>query len=144
MYASQNKQLLFLYTPLTHWFLGAFANLRKFTISPVMPVRPSVRNNSAPTGQIFMKFDIWVFTKICRANSSFIKIWQEWRDTLREYLWTLYMNTCGQFTWIPVDNSHEYLWTLYMNTCGQFTWIPVDTLHEYLWTLYMNTCGHLW
>jgi hypothetical protein len=35
-------------------FLGAFA-----TISFVMSVRPPAWNNSAPTGLIFMKFDIW-------------------------------------------------------------------------------------
>jgi hypothetical protein len=43
-------------------FLGAFTKLRKATISFVMSVqlsaRLSVRNNSAPTGQIFLKFDI--------------------------------------------------------------------------------------
>jgi hypothetical protein len=58
-------------------FLGAFAKLRKATISFVMSVclsvclpsclsvRPSVRpsacNNSAPTERIFMQFDIWGF-----------------------------------------------------------------------------------
>jgi hypothetical protein len=45
-------------------FLGGFAKLRKATISFVMSVSPSVRpppwNNSAPTGPIFMKIDIWV------------------------------------------------------------------------------------
>jgi hypothetical protein len=39
-------------------FLGAFAKLRKATVSHVMCVRPSAWNNSAPTGRIFMKFDI--------------------------------------------------------------------------------------
>ena len=43
-------------------FLGAFAKLRKATISFVMSVRPSVClyawNNRAPTGRILMKFDI--------------------------------------------------------------------------------------
>jgi hypothetical protein len=43
-------------------FLGAFAKVRKATISFVISVRPFVRlsawNNSAPTGQIFMKFGI--------------------------------------------------------------------------------------
>ena len=38
----------------------------------VMSVRPSAWNNSAPTGQIFMKFDTGVFSKICPENSSFI------------------------------------------------------------------------
>jgi hypothetical protein len=38
--------------------LGAFAKLRKATISFVMTVCPSACENSAPTGRIFMKFDI--------------------------------------------------------------------------------------
>jgi len=38
-------------------FLGAFAELRKATITFLMPVRLSAWNNSAPTGRIFMKFD---------------------------------------------------------------------------------------
>jgi hypothetical protein len=41
--------------------ISAFAKLRKATISCVIPVRPSARN-SAPTGRICMKFDIWVFS----------------------------------------------------------------------------------
>jgi hypothetical protein len=35
----------------------------KTTISFVMPVRPSARNNSAPTGWIFIKSDINIFRK---------------------------------------------------------------------------------
>jgi len=43
-------------------FLGAFEKLRRATISFVMSARPSsALNYSGPTGQIFMKFDIWVF-----------------------------------------------------------------------------------
>jgi len=42
-------------------FLGAFAKLRKATINFVMSVCPSAWNNSAPTGRVFVKFDIWVF-----------------------------------------------------------------------------------
>jgi hypothetical protein len=38
--------------------LGAFAKLRKRAGSFVMSVRPSAWNNSAPTGRIFMKFNI--------------------------------------------------------------------------------------
>jgi hypothetical protein len=34
-------------------------------------------NSSAPTERIFMKFEY--FSKICQRNSSFVKIWQEWR-----------------------------------------------------------------
>ena len=59
-------------------FLCTFA---KITISDchfrhVCPsVRPSAWNNSAPTGRIFMKFDMSIFfpPKICRENQSFIK-----------------------------------------------------------------------
>ena len=77
--------------------LGAFAKLRKMTVSFVVSVRPpihssvlpskhsSVRpslllsawNNSTPTGRISKKFDTCVFSKNFRENSSFIKLKQE-------------------------------------------------------------------
>jgi hypothetical protein len=41
--------------------LGVFAELWKATVSFVMSVHPSAWNNSSPTGQILMKFYIWVF-----------------------------------------------------------------------------------
>ena len=61
-------------------FLGEFAELRKSTTSfgsDCPSVSLSAWNNSAPTEEIFMKFDIHDFSKICRDYSSFIKIWQE-------------------------------------------------------------------
>jgi hypothetical protein len=62
-------------------FLGAFAKLRKLTLSfftSVCPVCSSSWNNSAPCGRIFMKFYISVvFWK--SVKKSFVKIWQEWR-----------------------------------------------------------------
>jgi len=39
-------------------FLDAFAKLRKATVTFVMPVRTSIKNNSSPTEKIFIKFDI--------------------------------------------------------------------------------------
>ena len=61
-------------------FLGWFEKLRKATVSFLMSVCLSVCqsawNTSAPTGRIFIKFE-YFFSKICRVNSSFIKIWQE-------------------------------------------------------------------
>jgi len=43
-------------------FLGAFAKLQRLTVSLVMffrvSVRPSVQNDSAPTGHIFVRVDI--------------------------------------------------------------------------------------
>ena len=56
-------------------FLGAFAKLASACTSSI---RPSSWNNSAPTRGIFMKYGIWdYFSKICRGNPNFIKIWQE-------------------------------------------------------------------
>jgi hypothetical protein len=63
--------------------LGALAYLRKAIISFVMFVYPSICssvriNNSALTGRIITKFCISVFfSKTCRENSSFFKIWRE-------------------------------------------------------------------
>jgi hypothetical protein len=46
-------------------FLGAFAKLRKTAFSFVMSVCPSVRMSawiiSAPTGRMFVKFDLNIF-----------------------------------------------------------------------------------
>jgi hypothetical protein len=44
------------------FFLGAFAKLRKATISFVMPVRPSSWN-SANNGQIYIQFNLTIFRK---------------------------------------------------------------------------------
>jgi len=54
-------------------FLGAFAKLRKATVSFVMSVCLSVCMKQLGCGRIFMKFDIYVF-KICLENSKSIKI----------------------------------------------------------------------
>jgi hypothetical protein len=45
----------------TRCFLDTFAKLRLATVSFVMYIRLSAWNNSAPTGQIFMKFDTYEF-----------------------------------------------------------------------------------
>ena len=66
-------------------FLGTFAKFLKATINFVMSVRlsgcPSARssvwNNSAPTTRISYNFIFGDFSKICRSNPSFIKIWGE-------------------------------------------------------------------
>ena len=41
-------------------FLCAFAQIRNAIVSLIMTVRPSSWNNSAPTGRIFIKFDVWL------------------------------------------------------------------------------------
>ena len=45
--------------------LGEFRILRKVTSNNVMSVRPSSWNNSDPTRQIFVKFDIEGLSKMC-------------------------------------------------------------------------------
>jgi hypothetical protein len=80
--------------------LNVFAKLRKPPINFVVSVRPSVRlsprNNSAPTGRIFVKFDIWSFFRnYGRTNSSFIKIWQN----------------NGYISWRPMY-SYDSMWTI--------------------------------
>ena len=58
-------------------FWDAFAKLRKATISFGMPIHPSAWSDSAPNEGILMKLDIELFLKICRENSSLIKLSQE-------------------------------------------------------------------
>jgi len=41
--------------------LGVLAILRKANIYFFISAGPSAWSNSAPTGRIFMKFDIWIF-----------------------------------------------------------------------------------
>jgi hypothetical protein len=72
------KELIILYVVCVQRvdYLGAFAKLREATVSFVLSVRPSAWSNSAITGGIFMKFDIFIFenfSKICRENSNLIK-----------------------------------------------------------------------
>jgi hypothetical protein len=66
---SEKKQLLFPYTTLT--FLGAFAKLRKATISFVMSVC-SYGIIGLPLDGFSLCFIHEYFSKICRENSSFI------------------------------------------------------------------------
>ena len=84
-------------------FLGAFAKLRKATISFHMSVRPSVRpsvcpsvrpsarppawNSSTPTGRIFMKLGFFIFENLSRK----LKFYQNptrITDTLHENVFT--------------------------------------------------------
>jgi len=62
--------------------------LQKATISFVMSVRRSARNNSTPTGRICMKFDLKNFSKICQENSIFITNLTRITGTLHEDYYT--------------------------------------------------------
>ena len=64
-------------TLLRSWLVN-FGRVREFTKSDLASSCLSAWNNSsAPTGRIFVKFDIWGFHVNCRENSSWIKIWQQ-------------------------------------------------------------------
>jgi len=57
---------------------SAFAKLRKATISFAMSVRPSVRMEQLGSHRTeFHEILCHYFCKICRQNSSTVKIWQE-------------------------------------------------------------------
>jgi len=63
------------------YFLGAFAKLRKSTNSFVVSSCPSVRFEQLSSHWTNFH-EIWCFdclSRICRENSSFVKICQEWR-----------------------------------------------------------------
>ena len=72
--------------------LSTFRKLWKATISFIMSVylsvhlfvRPSTWNNSAPTGWIFMKFDIWVFCETVSRKFKFVENLTRITDTLHE------------------------------------------------------------
>jgi hypothetical protein len=70
-------------------YLGAFAKLRRATISLVMSVRPSVRKVQLTLNGFLWNLTFEYFLKVCRENSSFIKIWQKY--------WVLYVKTNLQF-----------------------------------------------
>jgi hypothetical protein len=65
-------------------FLGAFAKVRKATISFVMSVRTH-GTARLPLDRFLLHLIVEDFSKIYRENSSFIKIWQE--------KWVLYLKT---------------------------------------------------
>ena len=69
--------------------LGAFAKLWKATISFVASVHLSARNNSALTGRIFMKFDIWVFFRKSLDEIQVSLKSDKLNGTLHEVLYTL-------------------------------------------------------
>jgi len=59
-------------------FYARSKNCEKRLLASSCPsVCPSAWNNSASTDWIFMKFDIWYFSKTCQESTSFIKVGQE-------------------------------------------------------------------
>ena len=72
---------------ITSCFAGAFAKLRKATLGCIMSVCPSARPHGTtrpPTGQIFMKFCIWIFFENMSRNFKFSNNRTWIAGTLRE------------------------------------------------------------
>ena len=72
------EQRLFPYTALTGWLFGAFAKLRKAALSFAISVRME-HLGSHRTDFFFLIQELEYFSNICRENSSFTQIYQEWR-----------------------------------------------------------------
>jgi len=103
--------------------LDSFAKLRKATITFFISVLPPVClfawNNSAPTGGIFLKFDIWGF---CR--NSVEKIMFNWNltritDTLHEDRYT-FMIICPSVL-LRLENISNKIWRESQNTHFMFS-----------------------
>jgi hypothetical protein len=73
-----------------HWYLRAFAKLRRATICSSMSVCPSACNNSAPTGRIFREIRyLIIFRNSFGKCPCLIKIWQvtiTWHEGPRTFM----------------------------------------------------------
>jgi len=100
-------------------FLVTSAKLRKAIVSFVMSVCtcPSVRmNNSAPTGRIFLKFDIWVFLEFyihgpVHRESNLLTVRQD--ATYPVYYFSVGSSTCFG-CWHPSSGAG----TAVITACG--------------------------
>ena len=77
------SSVLFICTSIQVAILGAFPKLRKATMSFVMSVRPH-GTPQLPLAGVSWNLIFEDFSKICRENSSLIKIGQEWRALYME------------------------------------------------------------
>jgi hypothetical protein len=119
------------------WFLCEFAKMRKRTISFVMsarlPARLSALNNSAPTGKVFIKFDI-NFSKICRENSICIKMWQELNMKINIHFWSYLAQFYLEWEMFQIKvlekietyiTFNNFLWQSYL---FEITWKNIEQL----------------
>jgi len=90
LYGSENRQRLFPCAALSGWVFGAFAKLRKATVSVVMSVRPY--ETRLPLDGMFMKVDVWVF---------FAYYVQKIHVSLKSD------KNIGYFTWWPIHISNH-------------------------------------
>jgi len=105
--------------------------LRKVNIVSVMFVcpfvRPSLWNNSAPTGRIFVtSFLIWVFSEVYRRDFKF-------HQNLTWITAVLHEDLCTRVT-----VSYVHVWQYLMHTCESIvcTRVKVSCLHVWQYLMY--------
>jgi len=90
-------------------FSGAFAKWRKVTMSFVMSACPSFRPHETirlPLEGFSWNLTFQHFSKICRENSSFIKIWQEYPALyLKTNTHFCSYITCFLFKWVMFQRN---------------------------------------
>jgi hypothetical protein len=128
------------YHPATNAFLGAFANLRKATISFVMSVclsiSASVWNNSAPTSRIFVKFNIWVFFENISRKFKFYCNLTRITGTLHDDLCTFMI--ISPWILIRIRNVSD-------TSCGEnhYTCFMCNNIFPKI-VPFMTQCGKIW
>ena len=78
-----------------NWMLGAFAKLRRATVSFVMSVRLSAWNNSASIGRIIMKIEICIFFETLLRKFKFHWNLTRITGTLHEDQYTFLIIYCS-------------------------------------------------
>jgi len=123
-----------------------FVKLRKATISLVVS-NPSTRNNSTPTGLIFMKFDIWVFF-FFRKSVEKIQVASKSEKKKR----VLYMNTNTHFRsnfvqlfseWKNFQKKKLYGKSKHI-LCSITFFSKIVPFMRLIWKILYSRAGHRW
>ena len=106
-YTSSNLREVTIDQPL----LGVLAKLRKGASSFVMSVRLSARNDSVPTGRIFMEFDIWVlFDNVSIENQVSLKYDKnKGYFTFKTNIYRTFHNVLRDYKHLKQENQKTYL-----------------------------------
>ena len=115
--------------------------MRKSTISWVMSVRQSAWNNSAPTGRIFMKSDVWAFFENLSWIFKFHYIRATMKGTVRE----------DQYTFLSYL-AHFFLeWEMFQtkvvdkiktHIMYSVTFFYNSAVYEKMWKIFPSRRGH--
>jgi hypothetical protein len=111
--------------------LGAFAKLRKATISFFMSVCPTAWNKSASTGRIFMKVGIWVFFENLSRKFKFHWNMTRITGTLDEdkHIFFYIISLSFFLQWEVVQSCRDNKGTFY----NQWLFFENHAFHEIKW-----------